>query len=400
MSVRPGFLLAAEPPFTDLLSTGIAPWACQRLGGYQFLDPGIAWGTGARLRLDAASFSWDFEKGDRAGWEPVQIDLPGRGAAGAYDFGSEHLLRPALLPPMIEQPRPLGPVRHVSAPATADVQQVPIRQAEHLTAEVDSWERLVRGKGTVTLPPGTLRRVLIDLQDYTTAYPELVTSGGAGSQVRLHWAESLYLGLTTTRQHRSPKGSRDEIEGKFFCGIGDLFLPDGGPHRRFETLWWEAGRYIELVVQTAEQSLVLERLHLRETRYPLEVHGRFASSDPRLATVFSLGLRTLQMCAHETYMDCPYYEQLMYVGDTRLQALVTYVLSRDDRLPRKALLLFDASRQTSGLTRSQHPSQVTLLIPQQRQPHAANNVRSPGSSAWRRCGHRLEGSADPCRLPG
>ena len=62
-------------------------------------------------------------------------------------------------------------------------------------------------------------------------------------------------------------------------------------------------------------------------------------------------------------MDCPYYEQLMYVGDTRLQALVTYALSRDDRLPRKALLLFDVSRQTSGLTRSQHPSQVTLLIP-------------------------------------
>ena len=37
------------------------------------------------------------------------------------------------------------------------------------------------------------------------------------------------------------------------------------------------------------------------------------------------------MCAHETYMDCPYYEQMMYVGDTRLEVLTTYAISRDDR---------------------------------------------------------------------
>src|SRR6201995_5293651 len=50
------------------------------------------------------------------------------------------------------------------------------------------------------------------------------------------------------------------------------------------------------------------------------------------------------MCSHETYMDCPYYEQLMYVGDTRLQVLTTFATSRDDRLPRKALEVFDFSR--------------------------------------------------------
>ena len=32
------------------------------------------------------------------------------------------------------------------------------------------------------------------------------------------------------------------------------------------------------------------------------------------------------MCAHETYMDCPYYEQLQYGGDTRLEILATYSL--------------------------------------------------------------------------
>ena len=33
---------------------------------------------------------------------------------------------------------------------------------------------------------------------------------------------------------------------------------------------------------------------------------------------------TARRCAGETYFDCPYYEQLQYVGDTRIQALVAH----------------------------------------------------------------------------
>jgi len=74
-------------------------------------------------------------------------------------------------------------------------------------------------------------------------------------------------------------------------------------------------------------------------------------------------VRSIQMDAHETYMDCPYYEQLQYVGDTRLEILATYVMSRDDRLPRKALQMFAASRRPDGLTQSRYPSRVLQIIP-------------------------------------
>jgi hypothetical protein len=70
------------------------------------------------------------------------------------------------------------------------------------------------------------------------------------------------------------------------------------------------------------------------------------------------------MCSHETYMDCPYYEQLMYIGDSRLSMLTQYTLCRDDRLQRKALELFDESRKAgNGLTLSCYPSRVKQLIP-------------------------------------
>jgi alpha-L-rhamnosidase len=70
----------------------------------------------------------------------------------------------------------------------------------------------------------------------------------------------------------------------------------------------------------------------------------------------------LQMCSHETYMDCPYYEQLMYVGDTRLEVLATYVTTSDPRLPVKACQLFDWSRSPDGLTKSRYPSEIPQVI--------------------------------------
>lgn len=363
MSVRAGFLLAAEPPFTELLSTGPAAWMCRQLGGITFLDPGIAWGTGARWQVDAAAFPWGFQRGEGSPWQPAQRDLPGRGASGANHYGPEHLLLPATLPAMIEVPRTTGRVRHISAASDLELLHVPIRAADHRAEEQLGWQALVEGRGAVTIPPDTLRRIVIDLEDYYTAYPDLITSGGAGSQVRLHWAEALYLHLNAPRIHNSPKGNRNEIEGKFFLGVGDVFYPDGAAHRHFETLWWRSGRYLEVVVQTACEPLIIEHFGWRETRYPLEMHSTFACSEPRMASVLALSLRALQMCAQETYLDCPYYEQLMYVGDSRLQALTGFTLTPDDRLARKSLLLFDASRQVNGLTCSQYPSRVTQLIP-------------------------------------
>jgi len=145
--------------------------------------------------------------------------------------------------------------------------------------------------------------------------------------------------------------------------VGDTFLPDGGQKRHFETLWWQAGRYVQVVVRTQDDALTINRLLIRETRYPLEMESEFHCGDERLTRVTPIAMRTLQMCAHETYMDCPYYEQLMYVGDTRLEALTTYATTHDDRLPRKALKEFDYSRLHSGMTTSRFPSRSQQIIP-------------------------------------
>lgn len=359
LSVRPGFLLAADDPFLAALGTGVAAWEAKRLGGYAFVDPTPAWGTGANLVVDGARYPWGFERGEGEGWRPATRLEPAIERAVGYELPPRHVLRPATLPPMREEARPGGLVRLVADPGGADPATLPVRAVDHLAGEEAAWTDLVAGRGTVTMPPGEARRVLVDLETYVCAYPEVVVSGGAGGSVSLRWAETLCHQPAAWCQE---KGHRDEVEGKFFVGVGDAFRPDGGAGRRFAPLWWQAGRFLELTVRAAAEPLTVERVVLRETGYPLAMESAFAASDPRLERLAPLLVRGMRMCAHETYVDCPYYEQLQYAADARLQALVSFVMTRDDRLPRKALLLFDRSRRAGGMIQARFPSRVPQVI--------------------------------------
>jgi hypothetical protein len=363
-SVRPGFLLAAqgEGISPELANTGKAAWEFKRLGGYETRPHGDAWGAGAKLRLIGERIDWDFPHGSGEGWQAAH-KADNAQTATSQDSGTSPWLRPAVLPPMYDAPRQDVVARHVAAPESlADAYKTPIHAADSLPGEVEAWNALLAAGKAVTVPPRSFRRVIIDAGTYVCAYPHLRTSGGRGATVRLFWMESLTDTLPGQKEwiHAQRKGDRAAVEGKFFWGapygVGDEFLTDGGTNRALTTLWWEAGRYVEVTIETADEPLTIDAFELRETHYPYDFTAAFDASEPRLARVGEIALRTLEMCSHETYMDCPYFEQLQYIGDTRLQALVAYVSTPDARLPKKAIEMFDASRDPSGLTQSRYPS--------------------------------------------
>ena len=76
---------------------------------------------------------------------------------------------------------------------------------------------------------------------------------------------------------------------------------------------------------------------MKRRAIPLESGTSVETSDPSLKAIWEISERTLRRCMHETYEDCPFYEQLQYVMDTRAQILYTYALAADDRLARKAI---------------------------------------------------------------
>jgi hypothetical protein len=84
---------------------------------------------------------------------------------------------------------------------------------------------------------------------------------------------------------------------------------------------------------------------------------------PDIEAILDVGWRTARLCAHETYMDCPYYEQLQYVGDTRIQGLISLYTSGDPRLLRSAIRQIDQSRTAEGATMSRAPTRLQQYIP-------------------------------------
>jgi hypothetical protein len=383
ISIQPGFLLACEAPeWNAQVGTGVAAWHVKLLNGLNFFKDGPGFGTGASVCIEGQDFDWGFECGEGDGWVTAEIGSPGY-SAWSYsqhgEAGKDHQLKPAPLPAMLEKAWPEGTIRRVenlAAPTGASDEEMPTstvayRAENDLTQEHAAWRAMVHDGQTLTLAPHTRRRVLIDLEDYVCGYVHLVTRDGAGANVTIKWAESLYETPIEGRwdPHHAPKGNRDQVEDKYFFGESDVFKPDGGSQRVFEPLWWKSGRYLEIVVSTEEEALDIERLDILETRYPLESEAMLvcAGEDTKdahpLMQIWPIMVRALQMCAHETYFDCPHYEQLMYVGDTRLEALVTYCLTRDDRLPRKAIAMFEASRMTNNLTQARYPCRATQFIP-------------------------------------
>ncbi len=368
LSLRHGFLLCPDDEkWNALLATGKAPWMAALHTGYEFKNPQSAWGTGSRIIIHGDKFPWGIEHGIAVKWQSAKKGEQALTLEGKCDQPPHHFLLPAMLPEMRHEtwdPAQVK-VRSVSEVGEGPTAPLPIKEtfAEN-NAETADWQKLVHGQ-KLTIEAHKRVRVLFDLGNYLCAYHQVKTTGGKGASVRIHWEEALYR----TYKDRV-KGNRNEVDGKFFCtlwnwedGVGDTFLTDGGLERFFTSLWWHAGRYVEVVVETRDQAITIESLSFCETRYPQENQGKFEASDSRMAAIIPIAYRALQMCSHETYMDCPFYEQLQYVGDTRLQILATYATNVDDRLPRKALHSFDFSRQIDGVTQSRYPNRVAQVIP-------------------------------------
>jgi alpha-L-rhamnosidase len=131
----------------------------------------------------------------------------------------------------------------------------------------------------------------------------------------------------------------------------------------FRPLWLRTYRYLQLDITTGAEALVINDFYGKFSAYPFEEKATFTSNDTTMKNLWDVSWRTARLCAGETYFDCPYYEQLQYEGDTRIQALISLYVTGDDRLMRKAIIDFNNSRVPEGLTQGRYPSNRLQLIP-------------------------------------
>lgn len=223
------------------------------------------------------------------------------------------------------------------------------------TAAADGW----------TVQPGERFEVELDAEELLTGYLTLDVSGGRDAVIEILCSECYEKEPESTI--RRNKDTRDDPEGRQLYGEKDVYVAAGigstEAPERYEPFEFRTFRFVKLTITARDEALTLHRFNFRETGYPLEVSASFQCSDETLTPLWDISINTLKRCMHETYEDCPYYEQLQYIMDTRLEALFTFQLSADDRLARKAIFDFHSSLMPDGMIQSRYPSVYPQVIP-------------------------------------
>jgi alpha-L-rhamnosidase len=345
ISYQAGFIVQGDTP-TEAVANTDATWTVLRNPAYTpvkndmaRLHTYVVVGDGDRVNGNLYPWGWampDYPATAAMGWVAAR---PLWFSAKTRTFGTDGnwALVPRTIPPM----------------ETGRVRLARVRRTEGVTVPTG----FLTGNQPVTVSAKTRAVLLFDQNELTNAYPELTVSGGKDAVLTLAYAEGLV-------DDKGQKGNRNEIDGRHLLGIEDQFVADGGSRRTFRPLWFRTYRYLQLTVETGAEPLTINDLSGEFTGYPFALNARFdAPADSSLARIWAVGWRTARLCAGETYFDCPYYEQLQYTGDTRIQALISLYLSGDDRLMRKAILDYDHSRFNDGLTQSRYPSNDFQVIP-------------------------------------
>ena len=353
MTSRAGFVLQGDSTAEEIANTD-ASWDVEIEEGHQpsrvdFMALMKTYYAGPPGEIiDGRKYDWNWNKPSDAGvaetplnrWRKAALIGPGA-ARPSSDTRTVWMLQPDPLPPMEYAEIPLG--RLVTSSGLGSVAtENPAAKSPPLAG--------------FPVAPHTTASLLVDAGTLTTAYPELVISSGANAKIRLTYAEALV-------DEHNEKANRNDTQGRHIHGVYDEFIADGGAHRIFAPLIWRTWRYLQIDITTADESLSVDRLSAHFSAYPFREQASFSSDDAELAKIWEVSWRTARLCAHETYMDTPYYERLQYVGDTRIQALISYTVGGDDRLARQAIDAIDNSRITDGITTSRYPSQLPQIIP-------------------------------------
>ena len=353
-SFQTAFILQNEN-FSDInLNTGTGNWKITRNPAYQdiaftsaYMKAYYCAGPGEIFTANQHPWDWKEVDFDDSEWEKPKKATVEFAVGRGFLYGSTWFLVPRTIPFPKEE-------------------ELAFREIINFDKDV-SFNFLTKSK-TIIIPKNTKISLLFDHGIHATGFPKLNYSKGANSEIKITYAEALYANQKLLEKNKSnlvsfdPKGNRNDFRDKEIFGYYDLIYPDGSDLRLYTPLARRTYRFAQLDIETKDQKLIINKFNTLYSTYPFEEKAKFITTDKSINDIWETAWRTIVNSGPETFID-PYYEQLQYVGDTRIEALVSIYVSGDDRLMRKAIKQFDDSRLPIGLTQSRYPSYIVQIIP-------------------------------------
>lgn len=328
LAAQGGIFNAVGERIADI-TTGTADWRVCLEGSYQleYQEPYLTWfgAIAERIPLTAVSFSWkksdsqiEFQRAEVL--EQVQRE---NGNTGFGNIGA-----------LVMKER-----------------EIPLLYETRNTFQKELLQQTIPGE--IHIGKNTRKELILDAGEIKTAFVKFPFSAGMGTKVSFTYAERFMGGNEDIR--------RDDYRNGTLEGMQDEIILDG-TDLTYEPFWYRTFRFIKIVIETGDYEADFRVPYFMETGYPIDVQTWAASSQRWVNEVWEICVNTLKRCMNETYMDCPYYEQMQFPMDTRLQALYTYICSSDTRLAKKAIKDFHCSIIPDGLVQGKYPCSHTQIV--------------------------------------
>ena len=133
--------------------------------------------------------------------------------------------------------------------------------------------------------------------------------------------------------------------------------------QRYRTFLRRGLKYSWMTLRDFKRPVRVRMVRVLQSTYPQTGVGSFECSDKKLEEIWRVGVRSVRCCSEDTYTDCPTYEQTLWVGDARNEALVDLVANGDPRLSEHCLRIIGRSLDRSPIVESQVPSGWQNLLP-------------------------------------
>ena len=161
-------------------------------------------------------------------------------------------------------------------------------------------------------------------------------------------------------EHLADLRVRSSIGGRTFSS---RLITKNGKQRFTHYITRAAGRYLQLHFTNIADSFTIEYAGMLSFEYPLLNISTFKCADSIFNKIYEVSCRTLELCMHEHYEDCPWREQALYANDSRNQALTGYYTFGEYDFPAVSFELLGRSAGDDGYLTLCAPMDSPFTIP-------------------------------------
>jgi alpha-L-rhamnosidase len=201
-------------------------------------------------------------------------------------------------------------------------------------------------------PPaeGEFIAATLDLGTYRTGHVLLEIADAAGDEIIdmlfCEEIEKSQLPMILTK----PSSSEEAQSIRYRCRPGE---------QKWESFHLMGMRYLLVVFRNVEHKpLKIRRIAVRQVHTAFEFEGSFTCSDERLNQIWEVGKNTQLNCSFDAFVDCPWREQAMWWGDSRVQAQVSAYAFGDSALLERGIRLIAQSQTPDGALHAHAPADI------------------------------------------